>query len=224
MSKIIAVANKKGGAGKSTLTINLAVAAQAAQVSTAIIDIDPDQQAAARWRDSRTAPSPIVLSAVYSRLPQAVLEAEQRGAELILIDTPAFLETIISAAIAVADLVQIPCRTTGQDVQYLPTTIDIVAARRKPAVVVLNSVEPRLSETADAISVIQNMGITIAPYHLSKAVALHRAITAGLGVTELEPTGKAAQEILHLLAWTTRLLYTSNAREVDNSQPTGSAA
>jgi chromosome partitioning protein len=219
MSKIIAVANKKGGAGKSTLTINLAVAAVAAKVSTTIIDLDPDQQAAAKWRDSRTVDGPSVLSAVYSRLPQAVAEADRNGAELILLDTPAFLESIISAAVAVADLVLIPCRTTGQDVQYLTSTIDIVAARRKPAAVVLNSVEARLSETADAIAVIQKMGITIAPHHLSKAVALHRAITAGLGVTELEPSGKAAQEILHLLTWVSRLLYASTDREVENSQP-----
>ncbi len=218
MSKIIAVANKKGGAGKSTLTINLAAAAAAAQVATAIIDLDPDQQAAAKWRDSRSADQPIVLSAVYSRLPQAVTDAEHKGAELILIDTPALVESIITAAVAVADLVLIPCRTTGQDIQYLTSTIDIVATRQKPAAVVLNSVESRLPETEQAISLLQGLGVAIAPHHLSKAVAYHRAITAGMGVTELEPTGKAAQEILSLLAWISRLLYLSTDAEVDKSK------
>ena len=219
MSKTIAVTNKKGGAGKSTLAINLAAAAAAAKIATAIIDLDPDQQAASKWRDSRTADSPIVLSAVYSRLPQALAEAESRGAELILLDTPALVESIISAAIAVADIVLIPCRTTGQDIQYLTSTIDLVAARQKPAAVVLNSVESRLAETEQAIALIEKLGIAIAPYHLSKAVAYHRAITAGLGVTELDPTGKAAQEILNLLAWISRLLYLSTDGEVEKSQP-----
>jgi chromosome partitioning protein len=219
MSKTIAVANKKGGAGKSTLAINLAAAAAAAQIATAIIDLDPDQQAASKWRDSRTADSPIVLSAVYSRLPQAVAEAEGRGAELILLDTPALVESIISAAIAVADIVLIPCRTTGQDIQYFTSTIDLVAARQKPAAVVLNSVESRLAETEQAMALIEKLGIAIAPYHLSKAVAYHRAITAGLGVTELDSTGKAAQEILNLLAWISRLLYLSTGGEVEPSQP-----
>jgi chromosome partitioning protein len=218
MSKIIAVANKKGGAGKSTLSINLAAAAAAAEIPTAIIDLDPDQQAASKWRDSRTAEGPKVLSAVHSRLPQAVEEAKRAGAELILLDTPAFLESIISAAIGVADIVLIPCRATGQDVQYLTSTIELVAAKQKPVAIVLNSVEPRLPETDEAMAVIERLGISIAPHHLSKAVAYHRAITAGLGVTELDPTGKAAQEILNLLAWISRLLYLSTDEEVEASQ------
>lgn len=219
MSKIIAVVNKKGGAGKSTLSINLAAASAAAQIATAIIDLDPDQQAASKWRDSRTINSPSVISAVYSRLPQAVAEAERTGAELILLDSPALVESIISAAIASADLVLIPCRTTGQDIQYLTSTIDLVAARQKPASVVLNSVESRTAETEEAYELIEKLGVTIAPHYLSKAVAYHRAITAGLGVTELDPTGKAAQEILDLLAWISRLLYLSTDEKVDQSQP-----
>jgi len=71
------VANLKGGAGKSTAAINLAAAAQTAGIQAAIIDVDPDQQAAARWGDARATARPPVLSAVHSRLPQAIAEAER---------------------------------------------------------------------------------------------------------------------------------------------------
>jgi len=215
MPKIIVVANKKGGAGKSTLTINLAAAVP---IPTAIIDIDPDQQAAAKWRDSRTAEQPAVFSAVYSRLAQTIAAAEREGAELILIDTPALSESIIAAAVALADLVLIPCRTTGQDIQYLTSTIDIISARQKPAAVVLNAVEPHLLETQEAPAMIEKLGISLAPCHMSKAVAYHRAITAGLGVTELEPNGKAAQEIIDIYDWMSRLLYLSTRGQVDKSK------
>jgi hypothetical protein len=79
----------------------------------------------------------------------------------------------------------------------------------------LNAVEPQLRETEQAQDFITKTGVTLAPFYLSKAVAYHRAITAGLGVTEFEPTGKAAQETLSLLDWMSRLLYLSPSIAVE---------
>jgi chromosome partitioning protein len=215
-SKTIAVANLKGGVGKSTTTINLAAAAEMVGIRTAIIDIDPEQQAAARWKDARTAQRPLVYSAVYSRLPQSITEATHAGAELIFIDCPAFTTTITAEAVKVADLVLVPCRTTVQDIQFLATTIEIAAARQTPTAIVLNAVESQLKETEQARAFITQAGIALAPGFLSKAVAYHRAITAGLGVTEFEPTGKAAQEVPSLLDRISRLLDLSHDRLMEN--------
>lgn len=220
MTTITTVANLKGGVGKSTTTIHLATAAQMAGIPTAIIDLDPDQQAAAKWSDSRTAPRPSVLSAVYSRLPHSIAEAERGGSELIFIDTAAFEQKILTASVQVAHLILIPCRPTAQDVQYLTATTDLVATYQKPAAIVLNQVEPRLPETEQARALIAKLGLALSPLYLSKAVAYQRAIAAGLGVTEFEPTGKAAQEILSLLDWMSRLLYLSPTVSVDQSHET----
>ena len=218
MATITSVANLKGGVGKSTTTINLATAAQKSGIQTWIIDVDPDQQAAAKWSDSRTTIHPPVLSAVYSRLPQSIAEAERGGAELIFIDTAAFEQKILAASIQVANLILIPCRPTAQDVQYLTATTDIVAADQKPAAIVLNQVEPRLPETDQARSLITKLGLALAPMSLSKAVAYQRAIAAGLGVTEFEPTGKASQEIASLFEWISRLLDLSIHLQVDKTK------
>jgi chromosome partitioning protein len=221
MTTVTTVANLKGGVGKSTITIHLATAAHMAGIPTTVIDVDPDQQAAARWSDSRTAEHPSVLSAVWSRLPQSIAEAERAGDDLIFIDTAAFEQKILMASVQVAKLVLIPCRPTAQDVQYLTATTDIVAMQQKPAAVVLNQVEPRLPETEQARTLITKLGVTLSPMFLSKAVAYQRAIAAGLGVTEYEPTGKAAREILSLLDWISRLLYLSpTAHDDTSSEPT----
>lgn len=220
MTIVISVANLKGGVGKSTTTIHLATAAQMAGIATAILDVDPDQQAAAKWSDSRTAERPPVLSAVYSRMPHFIAEAERGGAELIVVDTAAFEQKILTAAVQAATLVLIPCRPTAQDVQYLTATTDIVAVHQKPAAIVLNQVEPRLPETEQARSLITRLGLALAPVYLSKAVAYQRAIAAGLGVTEFEPSGKAAQEALSLLSWISRLLYLSPHPLLDESRET----
>src|SRR3954453_19266484 len=220
-TRIIAVANLKGGVGKSTATINLAAAAQMAGIQTAILDIDAEQQAAARWKDARgeTKP-PVVVSPVYTRLPQAIAEQAGKGIELIFIDCPAVARAPTEKAIEVADLVLIPCRTTVQDLQFVEQTVDLAATKAKPTAIVLNAVEPQIRETDQARAYLEKQEIALAPVFLSKAVAYHRAITAALGATEYEPSGKAAQELLALLEWISILLHLSNYPQIDEATPT----
>ena len=48
----IAVISQKGGVGKTTLAIHLAVAAERAGKTTVLVDLDP-QASAATWKDLR---------------------------------------------------------------------------------------------------------------------------------------------------------------------------
>ncbi|MFM2006200.1 MAG: hypothetical protein RLZZ09_1855, partial [Pseudomonadota bacterium] len=65
--KILSILSQKGGTGKTTLAINLAVtAARLFDGRVTLIDLDP-QASAANWRDSRTEPSPDVVSAQANR-------------------------------------------------------------------------------------------------------------------------------------------------------------
>ena len=65
----LAVVSQKGGAGKTTLAINLAVASELV-ASPAVVDLDP-QASAAAWADSRKAETPVVVSAQAARLADA---------------------------------------------------------------------------------------------------------------------------------------------------------
>lgn len=71
----IAIIGQKGGDGKTTLTLGLAVAATEAEQSVAIIDLDP-QANAANWKDRRVAENPAVISAQVSRLKQTIQTAQ----------------------------------------------------------------------------------------------------------------------------------------------------
>ena len=51
--KTIAILSQKGGAGKTTLALHLAVAAVQAKRQVAVVDLDP-QASAIGWKDSRS--------------------------------------------------------------------------------------------------------------------------------------------------------------------------
>ena len=70
--KTLAILFRKGGSGKSTFAVHLAVAAARAGQTTALIDLDP-QAAAVKWRNRREGDSPVVISA-HSTLLDQVLE------------------------------------------------------------------------------------------------------------------------------------------------------
>jgi chromosome partitioning protein len=200
MAVVLAMASLKGGTGKTTVALNLAVTAEEAGMRTVVVDVDP-QQASAKWGDLRSVMgrTPTVISAMAARLPQALDSAAQLGAELIVVDTAAHAEGILVSTIDAADLVLIPCRPTVVDLQYLASTVQLATLRGKNTAVVLNAVQPRTIDRFQAEDALVDMGISLVPVSVSNLVAYARAITTGQGVTEFEPSGKAAAEMRALL-------------------------
>jgi chromosome partitioning protein len=78
---IVAIVSQKGGAGKTTLSVHLAVAAARKGMSVALIDLDP-QATAAQWGDWRGGDNPAVVATPYTRLEATLLEAAQAGVEI----------------------------------------------------------------------------------------------------------------------------------------------
>jgi chromosome partitioning protein len=199
--KVVALESQKGGTGKTTIALNLAVAAGRARRAVVVIDLDP-QASAAGWKDSRAADKPVVVSAPPTRLPQALQAAADGHADLVVIDTAPHAEGTALAAARAADLVLIPCRPGILDLRAIGATVDLVKLARKPAYVVLNAVPPgatRLIE--DARAAIAVHGLEIAPVAIEQRAAFSHALTVGQTAQEYEPRGKAADEIARLYAW-----------------------
>ena len=95
--KTISIISQKGGAGKTTLALNLAAAAEALGHSTVVIDLDP-QASAKGWHDHRNKETPVVISAHASRLADVLETARKHGAALCIIDTAPHSETTALAA------------------------------------------------------------------------------------------------------------------------------
>ena len=107
--KTIAVISQKGGAGKTTLALHIAVAAEQAGYSTVLVDMDP-QGTAEAWSEWRKEAPPVVIPAKAPTLAKTLEKAAALGAELAVVDTPPLAEAEARAAMRIADLVLVPCR------------------------------------------------------------------------------------------------------------------
>jgi chromosome partitioning protein len=199
--KVVAVEAGKGGSGKTTTTLNLAVAAGIAGKTVVVIDLDP-QASAAGWKDTRPADTPVVISVPPTRLPQALQAARDGGADLVLIDTAPHSEGAALAAAKSADLILIPTRPGILDRRAISTTADVAKIAGRPVFVVLNAMPPgatRLLEDARAAARVH--GLDVAPVVIEQRAALSHSLTAGQTAQEYEPAGKAAEEISRLYEW-----------------------
>jgi len=219
--RTIAVLSQKGGAGKTTIAVNLAVAAQLAGQCCAIIDLDP-QASSTSGGDSRSNETPVVVSAQASRLSQVLEAAKIGGASLAILDTGPHSESTSLAAARLADFILIPCRPAILDLRAINHTIDLVRIAGKPAAVILNCVPARGSLAEEATQAVKGYGIDIAPVQIGQRAAYLHSLTAGLASQEYEPDGKAAAEIQQLYAWTCRQVGVCDERQA--AQPICSPA
>ena len=82
----VALISQKGGSGKTTIALHLAVAFASSGRNTAVIDLDP-QASATNWSDRRKAELPVVISAHASRLQHEMRRVRDAGCELLVLDT-----------------------------------------------------------------------------------------------------------------------------------------
>jgi chromosome partitioning protein len=199
--KIIAIVSQKGGAGKTTVAVHLAVCAELAGQRSAIIDLDP-QASALEWHTRREADAPEVVKATPDQLAGFLDQARANGAGLAIIDTAPHSDRAATVAAGLADLVLIPCRPAAFDVAAIPTTLDILklARTKDRAAILLNAVPPQgriADEAAAGLAVLA----TVAPVRLVHRAAYSHAVNDGRSVEEFEPHGKAAEEIRALYRW-----------------------
>jgi chromosome partitioning protein len=199
--KTIAIISQKGGAGKTTLALHLAVAAERSGHTAVIIDLDP-QASATSWKDSRKDETPVVVSAQSSRLTPVLAAAKEGGADICIIDTAPHSESASLAAARAADIILIPCRPAILDLRAISNTIDIGKIAGKAVAVVLNAVPPRGSLANEAAEAVKGYDVEVCPIQIPQRAAFTHSLTLGQSAQEYEPTGKGANEIQQLYMWT----------------------
>jgi len=202
--KVIALLAHKGGVGKTTLAINLAVAAQEAGLSVAIVDLDP-QSSAAFWSKRRAATDASALLVVQysvSELPIALEALAHLNTDIVFLDLATSQVQASHRVCQLADFVLIPAQPSPVDIHAVAHTMAIADAAKKPASAVLNLCPHFGSATSDAANaILSDLRFPLAGQTLGRRIAHQKAYLAGRGVCETEPRSKAANEVSAVLNW-----------------------
>ena len=193
LPKVLIVFSQKGGSGKSAAVINLAVCAHASGRAVAIFDLD-EQRTLLKWAERRgDRPGPIVVAPTAAKIGDAIEAAKNDGISLVIIDAPPHAGLVTSRILEHANLVAVPIRPTSSDIDALPNTQRLVG--KKSVAAFLSQCALRSPEVAETRAFIEeNFGWQVAG-EISTRVAVDRARSKGLGVTEYEPGGASAVEI-----------------------------
>jgi chromosome partitioning protein len=197
--KVIATASQKGGSGKTTLSVHLAVAASKRGLKTLILDTDP-QGSSTAWGKARERNFPTVAECTVPYLPDLIEAARADRYDLVIIDGAPHNTASVDKVIELADLAVIPVKPTLLDLHAVHGTIQKVKRSGKPFTFVLNECRARSIEVEQASEFLGTQG-EVAPQRIGDRTAYSRALASGLAVIEFEPSSKAAVEIEALYDW-----------------------
>ncbi|GGL40070.1 chromosome partitioning protein ParA [Caulobacter rhizosphaerae] len=202
--------SRKGGAGKTTLAINLSLTAHLAGWKVLVADIDPQRSASDALR-ARAAPGPALAEINAGKLFQARSQALHDAYDVMLIDTPAAPDADVAVAVNSADLCVLVCRPTFLDIASVARSAEMVRRLGKAGLIVLNQAPSKRggaepASVQKAIEALRFCGLPIAPVGLRSRTLYQQAIARGLSVGEWDAQAPAAREVDRLWSHVAALL------------------
>ncbi|MEJ8855867.1 ParA family protein [Variovorax robiniae] len=201
--KTLAIYSRKGGSGKSTVSIHLAVVASAVQ-RVILVDADP-QATTSAWGIERSNNQSLVTPLVARCDPGSIAEvldsARAAGFELAVVDCPPHATAGTMELLKAADHIVIPVQASMPDLAASQRSVAMARAADKPFSFVVNRASPRAPEVEQALSTLATAG-PVTPITLGDRRAFARALVDGHAVTEFAPrSSKAVIEVQAYWDW-----------------------
>lgn len=200
--KTLGIIAQKGGTGKTTLSVHLAVQATRDGLRVLLLDMDPQASATAWWK-RRQEERPELIQARGDELARILEQARARSYDLVIADTAPHSSADSGTCAHLSDHVIIPTRPAILDLDAIGTTTVIVSEIRASCAIVLNACPPPklfgephiVREARDAL---KHYGLPVSDVAISQRAALSHALIDGRAVAEFDADGKAAREIARL--------------------------
>jgi len=202
--KTLTVMSRKGGAGKTTVAVNLTLAARAMGVKAVLADADPLRSASEILRDREEAAG-LIFETSASKLFTLTEASRRAGAELLIIDTPAAPEADVAEAVKVADLCLAVSRPTYLDLAAAVRSVAIIHRLGREGMVVLNQCAPSRNgveppAVVKALEALRFAGLPVTPIALRSRLIYQTAFAHARSVLEIDRDGAASAEVRELFA------------------------
>ncbi|CAM4413923.1 ParA family partition ATPase [Palleronia rufa] len=185
MGHVITVAQQKGGAGKTTLAVNLAVALSRAGHAVAVLDTDP-QGSLGHWFITREEAGDPGMEFGTASAWGAGYECKKlrKAHDFVIVDTPPKVDSDLRPALRETSLVVVPVATSQVDLWALDSILELAERVDVPSLVVLNRFKAGTRVSDDVERALQERGVRRAATVLGNRVIYAESLGQGKGVLE----------------------------------------
>ena len=196
--RIITLIAEKGGVGKTTIALELAVAAVKASHKVAVIDVDP-QATASQWGDRRQSEYPWIVATHAIRMDATLQKARSQNVEYVFVDTPPHSGSDVVQAASRSHLVLLPVESHLFSLETIQKQNALLVAAGKPSSCYVINKAPVKGHDADgAFNFLMEQGSHVCPQFLHLRAVYRHASNLGRGTMEYSPKSVAAEEVANL--------------------------
>ncbi|TQS71696.1 ParA family protein [Rhodobacteraceae bacterium] len=201
MGQVITIAQQKGGAGKTTVAVNLAVALARAGRSVSLLDTDP-QGSLGRWfmtRREKMEDPYLEFGTSSSWGVSYECEKLKRQFDVVIVDTPPKVDSDLRPALREADQIIVPVAGSHVDLWATEGVLDLAQRCNKSPLILLNRVKKNTRLGGEVAQAAAELNARVLDTTLAHRVVYAETLGQGLGVVEARK-GPAHDEITALIA------------------------
>ncbi len=200
---IISILNQKGGAGKTTISVNLARGLKQDGGSVLLVDSDP-QGSARDWHAAGNGELITVIGLDRPTLDKDI-QAVGSGYDWVIIDGAPQLEKMAIAAIKCSDIILVPVQPSPYDIWATEDLVDVIQERKQvtnglpKAAFVISRQITNTTLGKEIRDVLTGYGLPVFSSGTSQRIIYAKTAASGSTVIDDEPNGEAAREIKQLI-------------------------